>query len=91
MSPGDLVVCVNNSPLIGAFNGYLHLLTKGDIYTVKETIGGYNDGHCGIRIAEVFLPDHIGWWHSARFRPCRKTNIYALIECAKERQRADVE
>ena len=92
MSPGDLVVCVNANPMVGAYNGYLHLLTKGDVYTVKDTVGGFKDGYFGIKIAEVFLPDgDLDWWHSSRFRPCRKTDISALTECVKEREREVVE
>ena len=88
MSPGDLVVCVNAGVIPGAYNNYIHLLKKGDVYTVDEVAPR---GPAGIRIIEVPIFSGDDWWHAARFRPCRKTNIYALVECAKERKREDVE
>ncbi len=87
MSPGDLVVCVNNGPIPGAFNMHLHRLRLGDIYTVEDVWNGPRCGGLGVRIIEVPID---WWWHSARFRPCRKTSIEALVACANELETENV-
>jgi hypothetical protein len=84
MHPGDLVVCVNNRPIKGALNRDLHLLRVGDVYTVKRIYNFCIDG-LGIDVVEI-APDPFACWHSARFRPCRPTNISAITAGVKERE-----
>ena len=86
MIQGDLVVCVNAGFIYGAQNNDLDRLKLGDVYTVEDICGR----GAGIRVIEVPFSG-LDWWHSARFRPCRKTDISALVECANEREREAVE
>ena len=86
MSPGDLVACVNAGVIRGALNKELHLLTLGDVYTIGDVDPcPYPDGYIGIALIEIYLGKN-EWWHSARFRPCRKTNIDDLIASVRERE-----
>ena len=96
MNPGDLVVCVNARPIHGLRNTELHRITHGDVYTVADicidpAFPEVRKGYFGVRLIEVPLFGDWDWWHSTRFRPCRKTDISALMECAKEREREVVE
>jgi hypothetical protein len=89
MSPGDLVVCVNVGRILDAWNEELNRLTLGAVYTVKDFRPA--DEPCSgqrIQISEVRSPT--GWWHSHRFRPCRKTNIDELVALVKERECEEV-
>ncbi len=86
MSPGDLVVCVNNGIIPDAWNMDLSRLTVGNIYTIDD-VCDRGPACLGVRLVEVPIK---WWWHPARFRPCRKTNIDALIACAKERETESV-
>jgi hypothetical protein len=86
MQPGDLVVCVNNGPIVGAANIDLHLLTKGDVYTVKEIYLHGSPGGFGIDLFEVPSNRPQYCWHSERFRPCRPTDISAITAGVKERE-----
>jgi hypothetical protein len=86
MTPGDLVVCVNTGIIEGAVNTDLDRLREGGVYTIEDIRGSLSrSGSFGIRIGEVPLCGN-EWWHSARFRPCRKTDISGLVEIAKERE-----
>jgi hypothetical protein len=89
MGPGDLVVCVNVGIINGADNTDLHLLRKGDIYTVEDFITDADwQGACGVKVFEVQTPAN-AWWVAERFRPCRKTSIDCLTACLKEREREE--
>ncbi len=86
MSPGDLVVCVDVGALYGANNDPASLarLTIGDVYTVKDI--HESKRKCGFRVRLYEVQSNSGWWAPERFRPCRKTNIDALIACTKVRE-----
>jgi hypothetical protein len=89
MSPGDLVVCVNVGIIRGANNQGLSRLTLGAIYTVEDVSPQYKLQRAGgIRVSEVPLTGNY-WWHSFRFRPCRKTNIDGLTAFLKEHEREE--
>jgi hypothetical protein len=85
MSPGDLVVCVNTGIIPGAFNVDLHLLRKGDVYTIDNVFSVPPHGY-GVTLIEVPIRANCAWV-SSRFRPCQKTSIDDLTACTKERER----
>lgn len=90
MSSGDLVVCVNTGIIPGARNEHLHCLREGDIYTIEDVCIRERCGRneVGIKIVEIRI-DANDWWHSARFRSCRKTDISAITACVKEREKVE--
>ncbi|HLH12202.1 MAG TPA: hypothetical protein VKV77_10040 [Methylovirgula sp.] len=87
MRPGDLVICVNNRPIEGCGNDNLHLLTVGQVYTIRSLIRNWRYG-LGVRLYEIRLPRSLfgfeqGYW-AERFRLCRPTSIAAFEKLLKE-------
>jgi hypothetical protein len=88
MSPGDLVVCVNAGVISGASNHKDRLrLIEGGVYEIDQ-ISPFPDpaGDHGVKVTSL---DCWWWFHSKRFRPCRKTDIESLTAPLKERECED--
>lgn len=78
MQPGDLVICVNKQPVEGCGNDNLHLLTLGQVYTIRSLLRHWPYG-LGVRLREIVLPHSLlglerAYW-AEQFRPCRPTSI----------------
>ena len=78
MEPGSFVVCINAKPMSDCTNKYLHLISEGQIYTIRKVLRPQMPDP-GIVLEEVDLPrdpfiGEIGY-HYRRFRPCKKTSI----------------
>jgi hypothetical protein len=83
MSPGDLVVCVNNGPVELGFcvARILKQLEVGRVYAVRER-RAYK--FLGRRIEGIIVDDVDGWFLAERFRPVRPTSIESLREILKQ-------
>ncbi len=94
LEPGTLVACINNQPILGRGNRYLHKLVLGQVYTIRDVVVAGNCSSPALRLEGTILPKWLDTnfevaYDSLRFRPCNPTNI-SVFESALHPCKLDV-